>query len=79
MELEILLIFDREHFWRRAKLDLDSLPSSAAEMPESISGTIMWVDGDMFLIDQSKKKRAIFNQTQVVYDFELSDRGSLKA
>lgn len=36
MELEILLIFDRERFWRRAKLDLDSLPSSAAEMPESI-------------------------------------------
>ena len=56
MELDILLIFDRERFWRRAKLDLDSLASCAAEMPESISGTIIWVDGDMFLIDQSKKR-----------------------
>ena len=79
MELDILLIFDRERFWRRAKLDLDSLASSAAEMPDSISGTIIWVDGDMFLIDQSKKKSAIFNPTQVVYDLELSDRGSFKA
>lgn len=75
MELEVTLIFDNEPFRRRAVVDLKSLPLSAAEMPETIAGRLMFAEGDIALIELSTTKIAIFNSTQVEYTLEMLNKG----
>jgi len=53
-------------------LDLETLPQSASKMPDTINGTVMFQYGDLFIVEQSKVRRAIFNETQVEYDLEPS-------
>jgi hypothetical protein len=76
---DVQLILDGEQMTRTAKIDLDSLPDSAAKMPAEITGKIFFADGDMFLVENSKKKQAIFNSTQVLYNLQLNSDGTFRA
>jgi hypothetical protein len=76
---DVVVILDDEPITRRARLDLDSLSDSAAQMPEEIAGKIFFADGDIFVVENSRVKRAIFNSTQVLYDLQLNADGTFRA
>lgn len=59
---------------REGILDLAELPSSIEEMPQRVTGRILFQDGDIYSLDLNPVKRVIFNQTQVQYDLELTDQ-----
>jgi hypothetical protein len=69
----IQLKFQDRTFRRSATIDLDQLPSSAHEMPNVIHGKVIFQNADLFTMERSKIKTAIFNETQVHYKLEISD------
>lgn len=73
MELTIQLKFRGRNFRRSARIDLDRLPSSAKEMPDVIQGKVIFQSADLFTMERSKIKKAIFNETRVKYKLEISD------
>jgi len=64
---DTLWIFNGQQITRRTMLDLAELPSSRTEMPSSVSGRVFLTDGDQMIVELSKKKSVILNQTQLEY------------